>query len=125
MPAYFEFEVSLVAIEPRIWRRFQLAETATFDHLHRAIQAAFGWESYHLWEFRGPGRRGRVLAGAEQDVLFLDSEETPDAQQVKLAQYFTPDLSPANCQYIYDFGDTWIHAVTLSPAYSCSSPKVG
>ena len=114
MHVYSEFEVSLVAIEPRIWRRFQLAETATFDHLHRAIQAAFGSESCHLWEFRGPDRRGRVLAGAEQEVLFLDSEETPDAQQVKLAQYFTTDLSPASCEYIYDFGDTWIHTVTLS-----------
>jgi hypothetical protein len=48
MPAYSEFEVSLVAIEPRIWRRFQLAETSTFDHLHRTIQAAFGWEGCHL-----------------------------------------------------------------------------
>ena len=114
MPAYCEFEISLVAIKPRIWRRFQLAETATFDDLHRAIQVAFGWESYHLWEFRGPGRGGRVLAGAEQDVLALDVEETPDAQQVKLTQYFTADLSPAGCQYIYDFGDTWIHTVTLA-----------
>ena len=113
MPAYCEFEISLVAIKPRIWRRFQLAKTATFDHLHRAIQAAFGWESCHLWEFRGPGRGGRVLAGAEQDVLVPDVEETPDAQQVKLTQYFTADLSPASCQYIYDFGDTWIHTVTL------------
>ena len=121
MPAYCEFEVSLVAIKPRIWRRFQLAESATFDHLHRAIQAAFGWESCHLWEFRAPGRHGRVLAGAEKDVLVPDVEETPDAQLVKLARYFTPDLSPASCQYIYDFGDTWIHTVTLGSRLSVAA----
>ena len=113
MAAYCEFDVSLIAIKPRIWRRFQLVSTATFDHLHRAIQAAFGWESYHLWEFRAPDRHGHVLAGAEQDVLFLDAEETPDAQQVKLAEYFKADLSPPSCEYIYDFGDTWIHTVKL------------
>ena len=33
---------------------------------------------------------------------------------MKLAQYFTPDRSPPNCQYICDFGDTWIHTVTLN-----------
>ena len=37
MPTYFEFEVSLQGIKPRIWRRFQLRATATFADLHWAI----------------------------------------------------------------------------------------
>ncbi len=114
MPTYFEFEVSLQGIKPRIWRRFQLRATATFADLHWAIQDSFGWENYHLWEFRAPGRRGRVLAGVPDDEGFwFDPEETPDAELVKLTQYFKAKGASARCQYTYDFGDNWIHSVKL------------
>ena len=35
MPRYFEFEITLQAIEPRIWRRLLLRTTSTFADLHR------------------------------------------------------------------------------------------
>ena len=38
MPRYYEFEVSLQELQPRIWRRFLLRTTATFAQLHQAIQ---------------------------------------------------------------------------------------
>ena len=108
MPSYFEFEVSLRHIEPRIWRRFLIATDATFGDLHRAIQDSFGWMQCHLWEFNGPGRR--VLAGVKYDDFmdFAEAEETPDAEAVKLTSHFTRSKA---CQYIYDFGDDWRHDV--------------
>ena len=48
MPKYFEFEVSLAEIAPKIWRRFLLTSQASFDDLHEAIQAACGWENTPL-----------------------------------------------------------------------------
>jgi hypothetical protein len=42
VPKHLQFEVRLIGIKPRIWRRFQLAANATFQHLHNAIQDAFG-----------------------------------------------------------------------------------
>jgi len=54
IPRYYEFEVSLQEIQPRIWRRFLLRTTSTFTHLHDAIQDCFGWQDDHLWEFRLP-----------------------------------------------------------------------
>ena len=115
MPNYFEFEVSLQRIKPRIWRRFQLRGTSTFADLHWAIQDSFGWENYHLWEFRAPGRRGRLLAGVPDDEenLWFDPERTPDAESVKLARDFKTKGASARCQYTYDFGDNWIHTVKL------------
>ena len=38
MPRYFEFDVALQEIQPRIWRRFLLRATSSFTHLHMAIQ---------------------------------------------------------------------------------------
>ena len=42
MPDYFEFEVELAGVKPRIWRRFLVPKCATFLDLHQAIQDAGG-----------------------------------------------------------------------------------
>jgi hypothetical protein len=108
MPKYFEFEVALQDISPRIWRRFLLRSAATFKELHDAIQAAGPWENSHLWDFSEPGRGGRVIAGPLDDE---SGRPIPDAKRIKLASYFEePDDT---CLYRYDFGDDWEHEVRL------------
>ena len=52
MQVHFEFEIELLEIQPRIWRRFQLAAVSSFESFHDAIQDAFGWQRQHLYEFR-------------------------------------------------------------------------
>ena len=42
MPDYFEFEVELTGVKPRIWRRFLVPKGATFLDLHQATQDACG-----------------------------------------------------------------------------------
>lgn len=114
MPKYFEFEVSLRDIKPRIWRRFLLATSATFSDLHDAIQASFGWGGYHLWDFRGPKRLDPVLAAPGPDELDFhdpDEVEEPDADLVALASFFTAGRKVERCVYRYDFGDDWQHDV--------------
>jgi len=49
---YYEFEVSLEGIKPRIWRRFLLRKDSTFHELHDTIQRACGWQDRHLYAFR-------------------------------------------------------------------------
>ena len=48
MPKYFDLDVSLLEIEPRIWRRLLIHSEATFMNLPDAIQEAFGWQDCHL-----------------------------------------------------------------------------
>lgn len=110
MPSYFELEVSLRYIKPRIWRRFLIAGDATFGDLHQAIQDSFGWHSCHLWEFRGTARGG-VLGGPnyEDIMMFGDEEEMPDAYSVQVTSHFARAKS---CLYVYDFGDSWRHDVS-------------
>lgn len=111
MPAYLEFEVSLREIKPRIWRRFLLPQAATFQNLHDAIQAAAGWEDYHLWEFRGWGRTGTTLASPAGERDGWTDEPLPDARKTRLADHFA--TKGDRCLYTYDFGDTWEHEVKL------------
>ncbi len=110
MAKYYEFEVSLIGAKPRLWRRFLIKKSASFQDLHEAIQLACGWTGSHLFSFVTPGRRDR-----EEIATFFDEEdfndgEGPPAPRVKLTSYFS-DL--AQCIYIYDFGDDWEHDVRL------------
>lgn len=111
MPVYLEFEVSLLEIKPRIWRRFQIDADDSFGDLHLAIQNSFDWDGDHMWEFSTTGRNQLTLAGPSAYDLGYESDEIPDAWSVKLAQYFGG--SARICRYTYDLGDYWIHAVKL------------
>ena len=111
MLEYLEFDVSLLEIEPRIWRRFQLESEAHFGDLQMAIQASFEWDGDHMWEFYTTGRNGRTLAGPGAFDLGYVDDEIPDAWSVPLTQHFR--RVSMTCRYVYDFGDYWDHAVKL------------
>jgi len=114
MPQYLEFEVSLLGIKPRIWRRFQLKSSASFQDLHEAIQDAGGWFDGHLFEFQEPGRERRSLAGTEvpeEDRLFEDEDLAPPARKAKVGSWFKKKGD--KCVYLYDFGDGWELSVVV------------
>ncbi|MGH8887068.1 MAG: plasmid pRiA4b ORF-3 family protein [Egibacteraceae bacterium] len=105
MPTYYEFDIALEEVEPRIWRRLQLPADATFLDLHDAIQDACGWQNYHLFAFRD--EYGESIAGIPDDEW---GEPDPDAAKVLVADFFE---SERRCLYEYDFGDSWVHEVEL------------
>jgi hypothetical protein len=103
-----EMEVSVTDIEPRIWRRFLLRQSATFLDLHDAIQEAGPWDDYHLFEFFTDRKRRTSLAGAEMDddgPALFDEDATIPARKVRLDSHFT--RANTKCLYLYDFGDGW------------------
>jgi hypothetical protein len=116
MPAYYEFQISVKGIEPRIWRRFQIIQSATFKDLHDAIQTAGTWESRHLYVFRNDSLSNPDvpdIAGIPDPDEVIPT--TPDARKVKLKAYFGR-LGTTQCRYIYDFGDDWEVDVVLTAA---------
>lgn len=108
MPKFFVFDVGLIDVEPRIWRRFMLAQKASFGDLHRSIQDSFGWRDYHAWEFRLPN--GDPIAALVDDI---GKGSTPDGEQLRLTRYFTGEGVCEWCEYCYDFSDEWVHEVKL------------
>ena len=70
MPRYYEFDIALQEIQPRIWRRLLIRTTSTFAQLHKAIQESFGWEN-------SPPPFAGLPGGEECD------RPTPDARQLK------------------------------------------
>ncbi len=109
MAAYYEFTVSLLGTKPKLWRKFQLRKTATFQDLHQAIQDACGWENCHLFSFSSgkPYESDKIATCAEYDEYDSD-EQVPVAKRLKIATYFDEQDT---CTYLYDFGDDWVHEV--------------
>ena len=96
--------VALSGTEPAVWRRLAVPDDLTFLQLHRVLQAAMGWQDYHLFDFEVGGKR----FGTPSDEFHDDSL---DAAGVHLRD---AGLVPgARFVYRYDFGDDWEHTITV------------
>lgn len=116
-----QMKISIDEIEPGIWRRLVLPAYWNLEHLHLAIQAAFNWWNYHLYDFRIGG-----LRYGEVDILMEDtSNDDPrvfDHRDVRLLDF----EDGAVFSYHYDFGDGWRHTVAIEKFLTLSAnPKHG
>ena len=52
MPHILQFKITLKDTDPKIWRRFQVEDSLTFNDLHLVIQHVIGWTNSHLSQFK-------------------------------------------------------------------------
>jgi hypothetical protein len=100
--------ISLEDWEPEIWRVVEVPAAASLKALHDVIQAAMGWQDYHLWEFEAAGQRY-----GPTDPGWADEELTA-ATEVTLGALI--ETGVAALIYTYDMGDNWRHVVTVEAA---------
>ena len=93
------FHVRLAEIDPPIWRRIAAPWTRTLHDLHGILQAAMGWQDYHLYQFeigetpyKDPDPEDRDPVGPDPRVFTIDDLALEHG---------------AKFQYTYDFGDDW------------------
>ena len=100
----YAIKVSLVGIEPEIWRRLVVPSRITLPKLHLALQTSLGWHNAHLHQFVvGEQRYGTP------DPDFED--ETIDERRKALRQFLREPSD--RLLYEYDFGDGWEHLIVL------------
>jgi Plasmid pRiA4b ORF-3-like protein len=64
-----QIKIKLLGVtKPPVWRRVQLRADTRLDQLHEIIQAALGWENYHLHAFTF----GEERFGPRDPELMLD-----------------------------------------------------
>ena len=99
-----QIKVKLLGVtKPPVWRRVQLRADTRLDQLHEILQAALGWENYHLHAF----------SFAEEEFGPRDPElglDFSDERRVTLGEL--TDLG-ARFRYTYDFGDNWEHEILV------------
>ncbi len=97
-----QVKVSLRWAKPPIWRRLEVPASITLERLHQVLQAAFGWDDDHLYEFETGDvtspRGGRTLTVA-----------TP--RRTRLGDVLAGP--GARALYRYDFGDNWEHLIEV------------
>jgi len=109
----YQFKITLLGIEPPVWRRIQVPESYTFWDLHVAIQDSMGWRDCHLHQFTlaKPSTGGVHEIGIPGDDDFSMGESVLPGWKQKIASWFTMNNSEA--EYVYDFGDDWEHTIVL------------
>lgn len=99
-----QLKLTLKGLRPPIWRRLQVPSDVTLARLHEIVQAAMGWEDYHLHEFRIGGTTygdPRIL-----DDFDIRSERTARLDRV------APEPG-TKIAYRYDFGDSWEYEILV------------
>ncbi|THB66700.1 MAG: plasmid pRiA4b ORF-3 family protein [Gammaproteobacteria bacterium] len=109
-------KIQLLGIKPAIWRRFVVPASISLDRLHDVIQIVMGWTDSHLHQFTIGKKRYTEYPEYLEDGLVCGKYRLEDLIKQK-GRIFT---------YIYDFGDSWEHKITLEESrYSAPAVRAG
>ncbi len=100
----FEINVSLNYVTPPIWRRLLVSPETDLGDLHVIIQIAMGWTDSHLHQFIV----GNDFYGVPDPAF---DGEVSDESAIQIGSLLKKDGD--SILYEYDFGDGWVHTVTL------------
>ncbi len=101
----YDLKVTLLDVDPPVWRRFRVPGDCTLFRLHQILQIVMAWQDAHLHDFQ-IGKRffGRILS--EDDAAYFDDERGHRLDQLV-------KRSGVRIRYRYDFGDEWRHEVRV------------
>lgn len=103
-----KFKIELRGVGKRV---VVLPVHITLEEVNEVVQALFGWEHDHMWEFKDEaGRRYGDDLGPGWKTM---KRETPDL--IPAAEVCLSDVLPdrgGKLRYEYDFGDGWCHVIT-------------
>ena len=99
----FKLRLVLDDIQPKIWRQLMVPASITLDRLHDCLQVVMGWTDSHLHSF--------TIAGQE----FTENPEEPDqgVEESGVALGMLIRRPRTKFTYLYDFGDGWMHTITV------------
>lgn len=111
-----KLKIVLNNTDPKIHRTVIVPENFDFYHLHIVIQCVMNWNNSHLFQFAlgAPYRSDSIELKDPDDMpdpFFDRGIKKLDAFQTFLSDYFNGQRKKMN--YVYDFGDDWIHTVTV------------
>ncbi len=114
----YQFKVTLLGIEPSIWRRFIIPSEFDLYLLHGALQGVMGWTNSHLHFFEIGEKKYTALSLLDDDLWEPMDEEMdvalPDAGLKKGSRF----------RYIYDLGDDWQHDVEVEDVRAAKPDEI-
>lgn len=104
----YRLKIALKDIRPPIWRRIEVPGSIRLSSLHDVIQTVMGWLDCHLYEFN---IHGQSYGLPDPDY----PDDMKNASSVKLSGLGL--IQKEKFHYIYDFGDDWLHVVTVEDIF--------
>ncbi len=104
---HYQLKIELQGAKPPIWRRVLVPGNITLEQLHGVIQLCMGWTDSHLHQF---------IINRTCYCLPDDDDFWQTSRPKNEAKYTLQDLEKKiqpRFQYIYDFGDNWMHQITV------------
>lgn len=112
-PTVHTLKVALRGVKPPVWRRVVVPSETTLPKLAHMLEAAMGWQGYHLHMFDAGG----VLFGEPDE----DADDMIDERRVTV-KHVLPRVK-SKLRWDYDFGDGWEHDV-VAEAIDAPTPRV-
>jgi hypothetical protein len=117
----FDLRVSLQYLQPEIWRLIRVPHDIRMDHLDQVLQMAFGWTNSHLHQFHlidGEGNITGYVGRPDPDLPgdFLRRRPSTQDETKRLLKNFI-EKAGDRIGYEYDFGDSWLHDITLAAVH--------
>jgi len=109
----YEIKIELEEIEPEIWRKIKLPANVKLHKAHEIFQIAMGWTNSHLHQLI---KGKKIYMDPELD----DLGDTINEKKYKLEQMLKKPKD--KLQYEYDFGDGWLHKITLNKISELDKP---
>ena len=66
---WYELNIELKDIKPRVWRSFTVDSNITLSNLHKVIQTIMGWSNSHLHQFI----KNDIIFSLPDEEGFIDS----------------------------------------------------
>ena len=112
----YQFKIKLRGItNPPVWRSVLVPANFTFSGFHAVIQEAFGWWNEHLYCFGDkPYSQSLYIAEENKEDWYRPDY---DARKFTLGELFGDGGIIKKFCYVYDFGDDWIHDITLEKVF--------
>jgi len=97
--------ISLLNLEPQIWREVLVPPDLTLGNLHAVIQIVMGWEDAHLHAFW----HGKQRYASYQEMQLGDEDGSESEDEHEVGELLKRRGS--RLRYEYDFGDSWEHEI--------------
>ena len=114
-PSLLLLHMELRHTDPLVWRAVLVPDTVTLVQLHQVIQTAMGWHDCHLHEF--------IIGGTHYGVPSPGWDLGPpliNESRKRLLKVLGPRRQ---FDYVYDFGDHWLHRITLERRLPPTGPR--
>src|SRR6266436_1454628 len=104
----YQLKVTLLGIDPPIWRRLLVPANLTLEQLHHVLQVVMGWSDSHLHDFR---MGQKLFEIQDSEYTFPDSPPAGDECIAQLSSLL--GRIGEEMVYTYDLGDNWQHSIVL------------